>query len=159
MGILLSLGFGFLKKFWPYILIGLIVLGGYLKYEHMVHEIASQAKTIDEQKATIATLTNQISQCQAANQTYQETLDKANAAAQQLQQASVAQQKQLATLKGQIAQERAAKKRIVDDLNDLQNHPLAKTCPAAIKELIDAPKDFAPLNPDPSPTPSTGTTQ
>lgn len=146
MGFLLSIGLGFLKKYWMYILIAVFIGGFYLHYRHMQSEIKSQQETIAQQKATIETLTNQISQCQAANSKFQGAIDDANKAAQEVFDLSKKQQAQLASLKAQITKERTAKQSAISDLEDLKKHPLAATCADAIKELIDAPKEFTPLN-------------
>lgn len=153
----------FLKKFWPYILAAIVIAGIYFHYTGLLRTIESQTQTIADQKAKIADqkakiadLNAKLADCQAANSKYAEALDKVNAAADKLAEVSALQQKALDSLKIMIGKERAEKAKVVAELKDLKSKPLATTCQGAIDELVDATKNFTPLNvplTPPAPTP------
>lgn len=146
--------FAFLRKFWPYILGAAVIAIVYFHYMGLRHTITQQRqeivqlkKEVADKKEEIEQLKSQLGDCQAANAKYAEALTKVNAVADKLMEVSKQQEQALGTLRAMIGKERAQKEKVIAELKDLKAKPLAKTCEAAIDELVDATKNFTPLHP------------
>ncbi len=138
-GLLLKYGLGFVKKFWPYILIALLLVSIYFYWQHLTSTIESQAATIALQKDTIKALQQKVETCETNFAGVKGSLDAQNAALADLKELSALNKSQWEALYGRINKENAV---LNAQLQGILKDPKPQTCEAAIKYLRDARREY-----------------
>jgi len=124
-----------IKKFWPYILIGLAILGVYFYWQGLLGDIKDLNAEIGRKNTEIATLETRLSTCEANFAGVKGSLDVQNSALGKIDGLLKKNQNDWKALVGKI-----------DSSNDELSKRLAgilqekkpETCEAAIKYLLDA---------------------
>lgn len=138
-GLLLKLGLNFVKKFWPYILVALILIGVYFYWHHLTSTIEKQAATIQQQKEVISALEQKIKTCEANFAGVKGSLDTQNKALADLAELGKLNKAQWDQLYSKINTENAA---LNAQLQNILKDPKPQSCEAAIKYLLDARREY-----------------